>query len=146
MLTKEMTPFLQRVKKVDTIWVASLNNGETIYQDDMLPGNDSAWVRMREYCQENVLYLVDLELRFRHFVKKQPSNAEGYFFCKSLLGAMFSSHLLNYYSVGYVKDGKIWSQKWKVPELVLEMEHERDITDTIPEALIMRINDGQEQE
>jgi hypothetical protein len=144
MLTKQMTPFLQRVKKVDTIWVACLNNGETIYQDDMVPGNTSAWVRMGEYCKENELYLVDLELQFRQFVKKQPSNAEGYFFCKSLLSAMFSLSVLNYYSVGYVEDGVIYSQKWKVPELVLEMEHERDITETIPEALIMRIDDGKE--
>ncbi len=143
-LTKELTPFLHRVKKVDTIWVAGLNNGETIYQDDALPGNTSAWVRMGQYCQEHGLYLIDFELQFRHFVKKQPSNAEGYFFCKSLLSAMFSVHVLNYYSVGYVEDGVIYSQKWKVPELVLEMEHERDISETIPEALIMRVEDVQE--
>ena len=146
MLTKEMTPFLKRVKKVDVIWVAGLNNGETIYQDDMLPGNSSAWIRMGKYCKENGLYLVDLELQFRQFVKKQPSNAEGYFFCKSLLSAMFSLQSLDYYSVGYVEDGIIHSQKWKVPELVLEMEHEREISETMPEALIMRVNDGEEQE
>lgn len=138
-LSRALTPLLERVLKVDTIWIATLSNGETVYQDDILPDSTiPAWIRLGDYCRENELHVTCLELGFRRFRKKLPSNKEGYFFCKSLLGAMFSPVTLQYYTIGYVEKDIIHTQKWKVPELVLETESTRGIEETFPEALIMR--------
>lgn len=72
------------VKKVnehvpENRWIASLSNGETVFEDNM-PGLKNAWERLRDYVEENGLSLTQLRVQFKNGSEvKLPPNQEGYF-------------------------------------------------------------------
>jgi hypothetical protein len=60
-------------------WVASLSNGETIYENnrkDLLP----AWERLGEYCRDHDLWVTNLRLQIAGHQEevKLPSGQQGY--------------------------------------------------------------------
>ena len=133
-----------------TYWVVNLNNGETIYQDDERPSvsEHSAWVRLRNYCQATGLYITRMVLQFRsHIEEPLPNDADGYFFCHQALGMVGltgnwrdqTTETLGFYVIGYVKDGRLYTQQWKVPELQLGIREERPLDLESP-CLILRPN------
>jgi hypothetical protein len=69
-------------KKVDDTvpadrWIASLSNGETIYEnsiEDELP----AWTRLARYVEENDLSITNLRLQIANTEVKLPAGQEGY--------------------------------------------------------------------
>ncbi len=120
------------IDKGEAIWVAGLSDGTTVYQDDNRPGVEpkSAWVRLKSHIQNNDCTIQSLYLSFRG--QKQsvdlPNNAEGYFFCKSIIGIYGEDKSINCALIGYLdkQNGKIIIQKWSVPELILLSTEERD--------------------
>jgi hypothetical protein len=62
----------------NTRWIASLSNGETIFEDNRA-NLDSAWRRLSKYIKEKDLKIT--QLRFQHNGKTvtMPSHADGYF-------------------------------------------------------------------
>jgi hypothetical protein len=58
-------------------WVASLSNGETIYEDE-LKGEVPAWERLAMYCEDFDLSITGLRLQIVNTEVKLPSGREGY--------------------------------------------------------------------
>lgn len=125
--------------KDSTIWIAKLNNGETVYQDDDRPGFEpSSWHRLRNYCYDNGLYIKNISLKFRSHTENVGYSPDGYFFIKSLLGSLSDERqkTFHYYKFGTILNKKISVQKWSVPELILSGTQERVIDNNSQKCII----------
>lgn len=112
----------------NTVWVVTLNNDEVVYQDDGRPGEEieSAWIRLGEYCKENNLFIKDMHIRFRSNCIGLDSNCDGYYFIKSVRAYWGSDRNLFFYIVGTLKDNKLFTRKYRVPELQFDDAEFRD--------------------
>ena len=68
-------------KKVDewvpkNRWVASLSNGETIFED--IRSLNPTWERLQKYCEQNNLSITGLRAQVAGLELKMPKNQEGY--------------------------------------------------------------------
>ena len=101
-------------------WRVVLNNGEHVYQDDHRPGEypTSAWLRLHEYCQENNLYIVDMNIRFRDNAYALASNADGYYFSLGVRAGLSCPVSMPLFFVGTLQNGVLMVQCWKVPEMM----------------------------
>lgn len=121
-------------------WICDLSNGETVFQDDDRPGEEpkSAWLRLRQYCQENNLSITHMRLEFRSNTQRSlPDDAEGYFFCKGCGAFLFGGGTtLGFYLVGYLKGDKVIVHQYKSPEMILVSTEERLAADC--EACLIR--------
>jgi len=120
-----------QLDKRTAIWVAELTNGETVYQDDYRPGVSphSAWLRLASYLRgQEGLGIRKLYLKFRSNIHRNilPEDAEGYFFCKSILGNFGHSDRLSFFLLGHLTNGQVMVQKWSVPELIHQSTEIRD--------------------
>ena len=122
-------------------WQVVLNNGENVFQDDGRPGEfpTNAWLRLKEYCEKNDLYIVDMNIRFRDNVYAKPSNMDGYNFALGVRGAFGSTVTMQLFFVGTLQTEVLKVQCWKVPEMLYEWTEERDPEGT-PECLIRKNN------
>tara|TARA_Y100001938_G_scaffold88159_1_gene120784 strand:+ start:1902 stop:2378 length:477 start_codon:yes stop_codon:yes gene_type:complete len=127
-LTKEFDDYIVGYADSNPIWIATLSNGETIYQDDDRPNVEppSAWVRLKAYCEENNLHITNLKVRNRTHIEEVGSDYDGYFFCKGAGALMFSDYVIHTYSIGVLKGESLKVQTWRLPELVPERFEERD--------------------
>jgi hypothetical protein len=112
-------------------WVVTLNDGNRVYQDDDRPEMNpkSAWERLGLVCEANKLYIVDMYLQFRSHLEHLPSNADGYYFAKSIMGSFGSDKNWHFYVVGTLKNGILKVDTWKLPELIINESEERSIED-----------------
>jgi len=103
-------------------WVVTLNNGQTVYQDDGRPGVSphSAWIRLKEYCNKNKLYITNFSFGFRSNKKTLEPNADGYYFCKGSRGAFGASKTLQLFFIGTLINNVLSVSCWKVPEMIRE--------------------------
>jgi hypothetical protein len=131
---KEEDDFIrqQELDRGEAHWVAELSNGETIYQDDSRPGESppQAWFRLASYLKGTAgLRIVSLGLRFRTNRLKSilPANSDGYFFSRSAIGFLHQAGTLGFFMMGYLQKDKVMVSRWKVPELLLISEEERDV-------------------
>lgn len=123
-------------------WIAHLSNGERVYQDDGRPEMEppQAWLRLKDYCRQNKVDVVNLTLQFRsHHEAPLPANAKGYYFINKIVKVQLMP-CIEFLLIGYVIDGKIKVQHWKIPELICFGEDEREITKA-GESLIWREHD-----
>lgn len=123
-------------------WNVVLKSGKKVIQDDGREGLEaSAWLRLREYVQQTGDGIAELYLTFRNEKDGiMPSNAEGYFFRKSVLGCLSSATAQSSYIVGYLKDGKVYTEKWNIPILEKVEEEIRDINDDSKVGVSLIIN------
>tara|TARA_R110000765_G_scaffold93225_7_gene175808 strand:- start:21742 stop:22275 length:534 start_codon:yes stop_codon:yes gene_type:complete len=142
---KEYDDYLGKFAEKNAIWYVTLSNGETVYQDDGRPNVEpsSAWVRLKDYCGENNVYIEEMFLKYRSNVIKTASNVKGYYFCKSVSGLLFSDETRHSYVVGSVDGDKVSISSWKTPELTPEFSEIRPRPDS-DECIIesKRIIDG----
>lgn len=120
------------------IWIAQLSDGQIAYQDESI-GN--SFLKLREYCIDNNLYITDLKLRFRsHLEHVYDGSGDGLFLRKSILGGIFD--LRNYHSliIGRVEKDIIYTNKWSVPELINTEQDERPIENNL-ESIIFKDKD-----
>lgn len=112
------------------IWTVVLNNDEVIYGDDSRPGIEpsSAWLRLIDYCRENNLYVVGLDIRFRDHVISLPQNAIGYYFSRGVWAQMISNSSTECFVIGIVEDGRLEVTWYCVPELLEIQKVEKDLT------------------
>lgn len=122
------------------VWVATLENGATVWMDDHRPGVEphSAWMRLGEYVRVTRIRITGLQLRFRSNTVTFPAECDGYFFSKSVVGILNQETTLSFYLVGHCKYGKLMVQRYKIPELILVDESERPILLNDP-SLIMNL-------
>lgn len=121
-------------------WVVTLNNKEIIYEDDDRPGQieSSSWKRLKAYCENNQLYIIEMWLQFRsNRVLIEPKNADGYYLIKSAFGVWGDTDTFHAYIAGAIVDGQILTHHWKVPELVVLEKEIREVDKSSP-SLIFR--------
>jgi hypothetical protein len=114
------------------LWTAELSNGEFVVQDDGRPGlkPESAWLRLGEYVRQNNLRIVGLSIRFRNEPPiVLPRDAKGYFFRKSLGAFLYTEHIFQFYIIGYLDNHLVRVSKYKVPEMILVEQSDRDAED-----------------
>ena len=113
------------------IWIATLSNGLTVYQDDDKSGKEPvAWRRLSKYCKDKDISVIGLCLKFRSnvMVVKTPDKIQGFYFAYGALREFDEDVTRAYYVVGYCKDGLIHSTWYTVPELLKHKESTRKLT------------------
>lgn len=136
----EPDSWLQDRFESETTWICTLSNGETVWQDDDRPEMEShsAWIRLKKYCEQNNLHVIDMQLKFRsHSEFVRDPEGEGYCFRKGVLGGFGMEVTQQFYLVGILKNGVVHMQKWSVPELILTEEDDRDPS-SLSDCLILR--------
>ncbi len=100
----------------DNRWVASLSNGETIFEDK-IEGKKPAWTRLKQYVKENNLQITQL----RHQITRNKShcgnsivkkNADGYVQLKKV--GFDGYTVYKSYGIGYIENGEayiIWQRE-----------------------------------
>ena len=125
-----------------TIWIASLSNGVTVYQDDDRSNlkEPSAWKRLGFYISENCpeINIVGMQLKFRSHIVELPSNARGYYFAHGMSKTTDDSVERGYLVCGSVDtnilrdaqytepvDDIITCEWYSIPELIVAREQNR---------------------
>lgn len=83
-------------------WVASLSNGETIYEDNRKDISPS-WERLASYCEVNTLSITNLRLQIASTEVKLPSGQQGYL--QKKIAWLVGSEGGITKCIGYVQDG-----------------------------------------
>jgi len=93
--------------KEKPIWVATLNDGSKIYQDDDRPGLDEpvAWYRLNTYIHKHNLRIIRFRIQFCSNIVWTLDNQDGYYFSKGVgafafnpNGGNISIHNIGYYN------------------------------------------------
>ncbi len=140
LVAKEYDQFIE--DKDEALWIVTLSNNEIIWQDDDRPyvGHHSAWIRLKEYCEHNNLYIVKIQLKFRsHSEFIFCEDSEGYAFRKEAMGGFGVNITHHFYWLGILKNGIVHMEKWRVPELIKEEEEDR-LPNSLLDCLILRTN------
>lgn len=124
------------------IWVAHLNTGHVIYQDDKRPGRfePSAWKRLGKVIREVPgIYIKKMQLKFRSHVIDLPSDKECYFYSHGVVKGMNSNGESFFHIVGWTseKESKMLDLVWyKTPELIPTRNMSRALADCRPYQVI----------
>lgn len=115
-------------------WIVWLNSGLAVFQDDGKPGVEeySAWIRLRNYCQETGDYIVGMMIRFRSNTHSLPENADGYYFGKGARGSFELPKTHQLFYVGTLQNDVLNVECWKVPEMLYEYTEQRPIDEDNP--------------
>ena len=121
------------------VWVATLSNGEEVYQDDGAHPDqeNSAWIRLSNYCKQNELDIDVLKARFKSHEIEVGRNTEGFYFCKAIMGSMGSSVCTHYYILGVIDKDVVNKTKWIVPEFISEEEYTDPLLECNMDCLII---------
>ena len=125
MITTSWDKFDQDEIESKSFWIAELSNGVSAIQD----GEDS-WIRLRNYCLENNVFIEKLLIKFRSHIETAFINSddiEAFFLCRSILGGFFSEKNWHSYVVGKVVKGKLTREKWQIPEVIKTEDDEQPI-------------------
>lgn len=100
------------------IWIALLSDDQIVFQDDDREGtyHHSAWVRLKDYCEQEGVYIEDLKIKFRSHVVPIPKS-DGYHFIKGV-GCMVGFDPEEFFIVGTLENGTLKRTWYKVPEIV----------------------------
>lgn len=102
------------------IWIANLNNGQTVYQHDHAPGCEepSTWIRLRNYCSDNNILIDNLYLRYWDHVVNIRSGAAGYYYANGV-GAWLDSSAptKRHFIIGVLEGEIIRKSVYSNPEL-----------------------------
>lgn len=101
----------------DNRWIASLSNGETVFED-IIEGKMSAWKRLAEYIKQNNLKITQL----RHQLTRNKSHCGNTILKKNADGYIALKKYQNYhgligfksYGIGHVENGEayiIWHRE-----------------------------------
>ena len=75
----EQDPFVLERFEWQARWVATLQDGREVYQDDdrySIEGKrDSSWLRLANYCRENRTFLKNVKLQFRQNEMNFPDHS-----------------------------------------------------------------------
>jgi len=101
-------------------WVATLDDGRSVYQDDYRPGEDEpiAWIRLKRYLKETGKKIVGLSIQFcDNIATVAPPNAQGYYYIQGIMNVAGDedSYSIRFYTLGYVEDNIAHVQKWYIP-------------------------------
>lgn len=142
---KEEDDYVRDRFESNTRWIAKLSNGERIFQDDYRPGVEpySAWLRLKDYVEQNKLAIEDLIVQFRsNVIQINHEKVDGFFFRNAVLGGFglrasdLSLKTIQYFIVGTIKNGILSTVKYQVPELQAVSREQREINKDSLESII----------
>jgi len=88
----------------DSYWTALLSSGETVHEENPIPGEPTSWQKLISRLDEEHLTMTGLELNHNGRSVLCPSNAEGYFQAREKVeDALHHINLRNYRGVGIVE-------------------------------------------
>ncbi len=131
MICTQHDDFIVNYQETSPCWVAWLNSGLVVYQDDYRPNIEppSAWARLYNHCKETGDYIINMQIKFRSNVKSLPANADGYYFSKGARGSFGQPKTHQLFFVGTVQHDVLNVTCWKVPEMLEEKTEERNINE-----------------
>lgn len=112
-------------------WVAKISNGLECIQDDNREclEKKQAWLRLKDYCQKEKVYIKELILQFRsNKISPLPKDAEGYFFCNKVLKFINDKKLINFFVIGTVHQNLLLTKTFVIPSLQLVSEEVRNLS------------------
>jgi hypothetical protein len=124
-----------------TIWIATLSNGEIIYQNDNKPEDKepSTWKRMKKYVEENLLSITQLSLQFRDHMIHLPISPIANYFAQGMMGEL-GKKMNHYYIFGYytlhLKENYLKCNWYKIPELIITQTLDKTITPNLENFII----------
>ena len=138
-LSKEFDSYINVYADNNPLWIATLSNGEVVYQDDGRPNVKpaSAWARLKKYCEINDVHITNIKIRNRTHIEDLGSDCDGYFFCKSAGALLFGDMTQHAFIFGTLNGEKLSVRKWRLPELIPEATEERDPYE-LPECIIAK--------
>ena len=138
-LSKEYDTYINVYADNNPLWIVTLSNGETIYQDDGRPNVKpaSAWTRLKKYCEINDVHIINMKIRNRSHMQDVGSDYDGYFFCKGAGALLFGDTTLHTFIIGTLTGEKLSVKRWKLPELISEGSENRDPY-KLPECIIAK--------
>jgi hypothetical protein len=117
-------------------WQVELNTGQMVYEDDGRPDYvPSAWERLAYHCSQTEDFIVNMWIRFRDHVECVGSDKEGFFLYKEVRAAPNWDKEVFLYIAGFYEDGVIKCKKWKLPEIIVDEEEEREAPGGITQVL-----------
>lgn len=96
-LSRKVNKYVPKIR-----WIASLSNGETIFED-CIEGQPSAWTRLALYVKQNNLAITMLRAQIGPHIVDLPSNQDGYIQKKKLQSTF--NWTQKSLCIGYAKDG-----------------------------------------
>jgi len=120
--------YINQYADSNPIWIVTLSDGETVYQDDDRPGVEphSAWERLGTHCKENNLYITGMKIKNRSHVEVVGEGGDGYYFCKSAGKFMFGDRTNHSFIAGILENGELRVRHWSLPEIVPDQFEIRD--------------------
>jgi hypothetical protein len=119
-------------------WQVELNTGIMVYEDDHRPGFvPSAWERLCYHCDQTGDYIKNMWIRFRDHVECVGSDKEGFFLYKEVRANPGWDKEVFLYIAGYLEGETIKSKKWKLPEIIVDEEDEREAPGGITQVLCL---------
>jgi hypothetical protein len=72
-----------KIRNLDILWCATLNDGTTVYSDYERPNFDNPWNRLRAYCADNNLFVTKVEVIMfgaeRQIIFEDANGLDGFF-------------------------------------------------------------------
>ena len=132
-VSKRLDSYVNVYGDNNPMWIVELSNGETVYQDDDRPGIEppSAWKRLKIYCDAHDVHVVKMNVKNRSHMENVGEGDDGYFFCKSAGAFLFGDETIHSFVVGKLKDGKLFTRKWRMPEVIPEGVEKRNIVESL---------------
>lgn len=120
----------------NTIWKVELSNNEIYISDHQVIDDKSDWQRLKEYCNTNNLYVINMWICFRDQTRKIP-NGKYYFFRRMTLAPFGEierkDKAYQHFVVGSTDNkNNIHLIKYLVPELTIGEEEDRILEDSEP--------------
>lgn len=114
--------------KDTAVYIIELSDGTMVYEDENRYGyEDKAWLRLQTYCKENQVWIKKVWIKFRSHTEFVFENTgDGVFFRRGVMGNPFDI-TRHFYIFGLVNGEKIHAWHWRVPEIIIEEEDDRDI-------------------
>jgi len=108
-------------------WEVVCNNGQKYVHHYLEP---NSWQLFRNFCQENNLKIINMLVAFRGNIIHILSEKDGYFF-RRMERAQLAPGAITYefFVVGYVENEKLYINKYKVPEMLLDESEVRELTE-----------------
>lgn len=137
----EQDEWLTQYREGNPIWIAKLNDEKYVYCDDgRYEGNiPGTWQRLKKYCEDTGLYVVQFRFGFRSNMFSMPSDKPGYFFARAARGYFGSNDTLQLWTIGYTDGADVQVSKWQVPEMFV-IETEKREKHQCGESLIVKQN------
>jgi hypothetical protein len=105
---------MQEYREGNTVWLATLSNGEQVCRNDA--GGVNSWFQLRDRLSREKLHIVNFSLAFRSNHVHLPPNKDGYLFSLGVLASI--SNNKNIMLAGYMDGDNVIVTEYVVPELI----------------------------